>query len=309
MSIDLIEFTVEREGERLDKIIVARLPEYSRSQIQDLITDGRVLVDGTNAKAGHKMKGGERITIDLPEEEESIIEPQHIPLDIIYEDEDIVVINKSADMVVHPGIANEDGTLVNALLSRYPELVDMQDDPRAEGRMGIVHRLDKDTSGLIVTAKNLPSLINLMAQFRERTVEKFYTALVERAPKTETGLIDAPIGRDIKQRKRMGVRKDGKEATTEFEIVDTKFRDGRALVRIKIHTGRTHQIRVHMAFIGCPIVGDTVYGYNKQRIGLKRNFLHASELTFDHPRTGERLTFTSELPVGLQDTMNKLRED
>ncbi|MEL7434376.1 MAG: RluA family pseudouridine synthase, partial [Chloroflexota bacterium] len=169
-------------------------------------------------------------------------------------------------------------------------------------------RLDKDTSGLIVIAKNIDALVHLMGQFKERTTDKTYLAMVERLPKTMMGRIDAPIGRDPKQRKRMGVVNGGKDAVTEFEVVDTEFRDGRALVRIKIETGRTHQIRVHMAFVGAPIIGDTVYGFNRQRIGLKRNFLHAHELAFDHPTTGERMTFTSALPAGLQNTLDKLRE-
>ncbi|MEO1644029.1 MAG: RluA family pseudouridine synthase [Chloroflexota bacterium] len=303
-----MEFTVENEGERLDKILVARLGDYSRSQIQSLISEGAVTVDGQSAKAGHRMKGGERIVVDIPEEEEHVIEPQQIELDIVYEDDDIAVIEKVAGMVVHPGIGNEDGTLVHALLWRYPDMVNMQDDPHAEGRMGIVHRLDKDTSGLIVIAKNIDALVHLMGQFKERTTDKTYLAMVERLPKTMMGRIDAPIGRDPKQRKRMGVVNGGKDAVTEFEVVDTDFRDGRALVRIKIETGRTHQIRVHMAFVGAPIIGDTVYGFNRQRIGLKRNFLHAHELAFDHPTTGERMTFTSALPAGLQNTLDKLRE-
>ncbi|MEL6310007.1 MAG: RluA family pseudouridine synthase [Chloroflexota bacterium] len=303
-----MEFTVENEGERLDKILVARLGDYSRSQIQSLISEGAVTVDGQSAKAGHRMKGGERVVVDIPEEEEHVIEPQQIDLDIVYEDDDIAVIEKAAGMVVHPGIGNEDGTLVHALLWHYPDMVNMQDDPRAEGRMGIVHRLDKDTSGLIVIAKNIDALVNLMGQFKERTTDKTYLAMVERLPKTMMGRIDAPIGRDPKQRKRMGVVNGGKDAVTEFEVVDTEFRDGRALVRIKIETGRTHQIRVHMAFVGAPIIGDTVYGFNRQRIGLKRNFLHAHELAFDHPTTGERMTFTSALPAGLQNTLDKLRE-
>lgn len=247
-----MEFTVEKQGERLDKILVARLSDFSRQQIQALIKEGAVTVDSVSAKAGHKMKGGERIVVNLPEEEEFIIEPEDIPLNILYEDDDIAVIDKASGMVIHPGIGQEKSTLVHALLYRYPEMIDMQDDPVAEGRMGIVHRLDKDTSGLVVIARNLKALRNMMAQFKERTTEKYYLALVERAPKTIEGRIDAPIGRDPKQRKRMSVVNSGKDAVTEFEIVDMAFRDGRALVRIKIETGRTHQIRVHMAFIGCP---------------------------------------------------------
>ncbi|MGJ3239297.1 MAG: RluA family pseudouridine synthase [Anaerolineae bacterium] len=303
-----MEFTVEKQGERLDKILVARLSDYSRAQIQALITEGAVTVDGASAKPGHKMKGGERIMVQIPDDEESYLEPEEIDLTVLYEDDDIAVINKPAGMVVHPGIGQESGTLVHALLFRYPEMVDMQDHPLAEGRMGIVHRLDKDTSGVIVVARHIDALTNLMAQFKDRTTDKTYLALLERTPKTMEGRIDAPIGRDPKQRKRMGVLADGKPAVTEFEVLDMGFRGGRALVQIKIETGRTHQIRVHMAFIGCPIIGDTIYGFNKQRIGLKRNFLHASELSFDHPTTGERVTFSSPLPKGLQNVMDKLRE-
>ncbi|MDQ7027894.1 MAG: RluA family pseudouridine synthase [Anaerolineae bacterium] len=303
-----MEFTIQNAGERLDKILVARLPDFSRAQIQHMISNGLVKVDGQSAKSGHKMKGGERVVVDIPPNEEQIIAPEDIPLMVVYEDDDIAVIDKGADMVVHPGIGQESGTLVNALLAHYPQIIDMQDDPRAEGRMGIVHRLDKDTSGLIVTAKHITALENLMTQFQVRNVEKTYLALLERTPKTDKGIIEAPIGRDPKQRKRMAVVKEGKHALSEYEIIDLQFRDGRCLVKIKIHTGRTHQIRVHMAFIGCPIIGDTVYGYNRQRVGLKRNFLHASELSFDHPTTGERQHFQSELPIGLQNVMGKLRE-
>lgn len=308
MDIEITEFTINTSGERLDKILVAHLPAFSRAQIQDMISSGLVTVDGVAAKSGHKMKGGERVVVNIPEAQEPVIEPEEIALNIVYDDDDIVVIDKSADMVVYPGIGQESGTLVNALLARYPQMIDMQDDPRAEGRMGIAHRLDKDTSGLIVAAKHIAALDKLMRQFKERTVDKIYLAMLERTPKTPTGIIDAPIGRDPRQRKRMGVVKDGKAAVTEYEVLDDQFRDGRCLVKIRLHTGRTHQIRVHTAFIGCPVVGDRVYGFSKQRLGLKRNFLHASELAFDHPTTGERLRFTSELPVGLQDIMKKLRE-
>lgn len=308
MSLEIIEFTVESAGERLDKLLVARLPDYSRAQIQEMIGSGAVQVDGKSAKPGNKLKGGERVVVMLPPEPEFVIEPEDIDLNIVYEDEHIVVVDKPAGMVVHPGIGQEQGTLVAGLLARYPELVELQDDPLAQGRMGIVHRLDKETSGLLVTARNLDALQNLMQQFQERTVEKIYLALLERPPKTLTGVIDAPIGRDLKQRKRMGVRNDGKPAVTEFEVIDSNFRDGRTLVKIHLMTGRTHQIRVHMAFIGCPVVGDTVYGFRKQRTSLKRNFLHATELAFDHPTTGERLHFTSKLPRGLRNVMEKLRE-
>lgn len=308
MPETIITFTVEKAGKRLDKLVLAHLPpEFSRSQVQTLIKDGHVTVDGDSLKAGHKLRGGETVQVTLPVPEESNIQPEEIALNIVHEEDVLMVIDKPAGLVVHPGAGHESGTLVNALLFRYPDMIDMEDDPAAEGRMGIVHRLDKDTSGLMVAARNTRTMHMLMAQFQERTVDKVYLALLEKTPDTLTGLIDAPIGRDPKQRKKLSVVHDGKSASTEFEVLDDNFRDGQALVRLILHTGRTHQIRVHMAFIGCPIVGDRVYGYRRQRVGLKRQFLHAAELGFDHPETGERLHFTSELPVSLTDLMKKLR--
>lgn len=311
---DILLVTVEQAGERLDKLVQDALSEaldeaVSRTQVQQLIKEQAVTVDGKHVKAGVKLRGGETVSITLPpaEDEEAVIEPEDIALDVVYEDDDIAIINKKAGMVVHPGIGQMRGTLVHALLGRYPQLVDMQDDPQAEGRMGIVHRLDKDTSGLMVVAMHLASLQDLMAQFQARTVEKVYTALVERRPKTATGVIDAPIGRDPRQRKRMAVVRDGKPAQTTFSILDDDFRDDRTLVELVLHTGRTHQIRVHMAFIQCPIVGDRVYGFRKQRTSLKRQFLHASRLSLDHPSTGERMGFESALPPGLQNVLDKLR--
>jgi 23S rRNA pseudouridine1911/1915/1917 synthase len=299
-----LEFTVENAGERLDKLIVARLPNVSRAQIQGMIKDGCVTVDGAEVKAGVKLRGGEQVVVTLPEEETTEVQPEAIDLSVIYEDEDLAVIDKPAGLVVHPGVGNESGTLVNALLARWPQIGAM-DDP--DDRKGIVHRLDKDTSGLIVIAKNEDVLFDLMAQFQERVVEKHYIALLERTPQTLVGQIDAPIGRDPKQRKRMAVARDGKPATTEFKVLDTDFRDDQALVQFTPLTGRTHQIRVHAAFIGCPIVGDRVYGFRKQRTRMKRQFLHAAELGFEHPTTSEWMAFKSPLPVGLQDMMRKLR--
>ena len=294
---DTLEFTVSPDdaGARLDMLVLAAIPDLSRVQVQALIKDGQVLVDGRKIKAGVKLRGGESVQVQRPpvasadEPEESSIEPEDIQLKIVYEDEDVVVIDKRAGLVVHPGVGNPRGTLVNALLARYPELIEMEDAEDAEGRMGIVHRLDKDTSGLLVVARNLETMRALMTQFRERTVTKQYLALLERRPKTETGVIDAPIARDPRQRKRMAVIQDGRPAVTEFDIIDDQFQDDRTLVRVTLRTGRTHQIRVHMAFIGCPVVGDRVYGYRKQRTTLKRQFLHATTLIFQHPRTGETL--------------------
>ena len=299
--------SADEPGQRLDKFLLAQLPGYSRAQAQALIRSGCVLVDGAARKTGYKFKGGEQIQVRIPAREERSVEPEDIPLDIVYEDAQLAVINKAAGMVAHPGPGNESGTLVNALLARYPELADMIDDPQTQDRLGIVHRLDRGTSGLLVAARDKPSLLALMRQFQERSVDKIYLALLEQRPKSNTGLIDAPIARDPRQRKRMAVQRSGKPAQTEFEVLDDDFQGDRALVRLKLLTGRTHQIRVHMAFIGCPLVGDTVYGRRKQRVKLKRQFLHARELAFEHPVSGERLRFVSELPVGLRSVMEKLR--
>ena len=292
---------------RLDKFLLAHLPGYSRAQIQRFIRDGYALVDGAPQKTGYKFKGGEVVTLHLPEPQATSIEPEDIPLEIVHEDAHLAVLDKPAGLVVHPGPGHESGTLVNALLGRYPELAKMLDDAEAGERLGIVHRLDRGTSGLLVVARDKATLLALMGQFQARTVDKVYLALLEKRPQSNAGLIDAPIARDQRQRKRMAVQRGGKSAQTEFEVLDDHFQGDRALVRLKLLTGRTHQIRVHMAFIGCPVVGDAVYGFRKQRLKMKRLFLHAQELAFDHPETGERLRFVSELPVGLRSVMEKLR--
>ena len=298
---------VDEPNQRLDKFLLTHLNGFSRAQAQGLIREGCVLVDGAARKTGYKLKGGERITARIPQREETSVKPEDIPLKIVYEDAHLVVIDKRAGMVVHPGHGNETGTLVNALLARYPELAAMMDDPEAGERLGIAHRLDRGTSGLIVAGRDKPTLLELMAQFQARTVDKVYLALLEKRPASNRGIVDAPIARDPRQRKRMAVRRDGKPAETEFEVLDDDFQGDRALVRLKLLTGRTHQIRAHMAFIGCPVVGDTVYGRRKQRVRMKRQFLHAHELAFDHPVSGERVKFVSELPVGLRSVMDKLR--
>jgi 23S rRNA pseudouridine1911/1915/1917 synthase len=302
----LILIANERK-QRLDKFLLAHLPGYSRAQAQSLIRDGCVLVDGEPRKTGFRLKGGERITLRIPAREETSVEPEDMPLAIVYEDEYIAVLDKPAGMVAHPGSGNETGTLVNALLARYPELADMMDDPQVGERLGIVHRLDRGTSGLLVAARTKPALLALMGQFQARTVDKVYLALLEKRPESNRGTIDAPIARDKRQRKRMAVQRGGKPAQTEFEVLDDNLQGDRALVRLKLLTGRTHQIRVHMAFIGCPVVGDAIYGRRKQRVRMKRQFLHAHELAFEHPVSGERMFFVSELPVGLRSVLEKLR--
>jgi 23S rRNA pseudouridine1911/1915/1917 synthase len=293
--------------QRLDKFVLEHVDGLSRTQVQALIREGQITVNGKIEKTGFKFKGGETVNVTIPTVEETTLEPEDIDLDIIYEDDDLAVINKSAGMVVHPGIGHETGTLVNAILARYPELADMFDDPDTQNRLGIVHRLDKGTSGLIVVARNKPTLLHLMNQFQERTVDKVYLALVESTPKSSVGRVEAAISRDPRKRKRMWVHRDGKPAITEFSVIDDHYQGGRAMVRLKLLTGRTHQIRVHMAFIGCPVVGDAIYGRRKQRLKLKRQFLHATELAFDHPTTEERIEFSSPLPSQLQNILDKLR--
>jgi 23S rRNA pseudouridine1911/1915/1917 synthase len=306
MNTEQIEFIADQPGERLDKAILAHIGErLSRAQLQTLIADGLVTLNGNPTKPGLKLKGGEQISLTIPvRDEPENVQPESIPLTIIYEDDDLAVIDKPAGMIVHPGEQNETGTLVSAALDRWPEITAMNIE---EKRAGIVHRLDKDTSGLIVIAKNDLTRRRLSHQFQERSVEKTYLALVEKRPQTTTGRIDAPIARDPQQRKRMAVVRGGRPAVTEFRVIEDDFSGSQALLKVNIHTGRTHQIRVHLAFIGCPVVGDRVYGYRTQRIGLKRQFLHAAELALDHPTTGERLHFEAPLPVGLQNILDKLR--
>lgn len=286
-------------GERLDKQIVSHIgDQLSRAQIQTLIRAGQVTVDGKPSKAAQKLKGGEEICVYIPPPAtDARIVPEDIPLHIIYEDEALAVIDKAAGMVVHPGVGGEKGTLVAAALARWPQIAVMGGE---EKRVGIVHRLDKYTSGLIIIAKEDIVRRRLMSQFQKRAVEKVYLALTETRPKTSAGRIELPIGRDPRHRQRMAVQVGGRPAISEFTVLDDSFPRGQALLRVQIHTGRTHQIRVHLAHIGCPIVGDTVYGYRKARYPLDRYALHASELAFDHPFSGERLRFQSKLPDDLQ---------
>ena len=239
MSEEPLILTVDKPNQRLDKFVLAHLDGFSRAQVQGLIRDGCVLVDGAAQKTGYKLKGGEQITARIPPREETSVEPEDIPLNIVYEDDYLAVIDKPAGMVAHPGPGNETGTLVNALLARYPELAEMMDDPDVGERLGIVHRLDRGTSGLLVAARDKPSLLALMAQFQARTVDKVYLALLEKRPASNIGIIDAPIARDPRQRKRMAVNRAGRSAQTEFEVLDDDFQGDRALVKLKL-LNRTH---------------------------------------------------------------------
>lgn len=297
----VVEFVAAASGERLDKTLAARLEHFSRSQIQALIREGKVLVNGTAVKASYRLEDGDRVVISLPEEtagHEPV--PEAIPLDIVYEDDQVAVVNKPAGMVVHPAFGHNTGTLVNAVLARWPEIALFSEPSRA----GIVHRLDKDTSGVLIVAKTHAALEMLRAQFKGREVRKRYLALVDGAPETPEGVIDAPIGRDPAQRKRMAVRHDGREAVTEFRVIE-HFADY-SLLEVYPKTGRTHQIRVHLAFIGHPVAGDTVYGRRRQAIKLKRHFLHAAAITFIRPGSSEAITAEAPLPAGLENILVKL---
>lgn len=302
------EFIAQTRGERLDKLVLTELQQLTRSHVQTLIKEGHVTVNDKPVKPGEKLKGGETIRVTVMPLPEKTVQAEDIPLEIRYEDEYLAVIDKPAGLVVHPGVGNQTGTLVNALLGRYPEMADLGDEDDEEfERVGIVHRLDKETSGLMVIARTLDAHRHLSDQFKARTVDKVYIALVERVPKTLTGIIDAPISRDPQQRKRMKVQSSGRPAQTQFDVIDVDFKEGQALVKLKIFTGRTHQIRVHMAFIGCPVVGDGVYGFRKRRVAMTRQFLHATHLAFDHPITGKRLDFDSPLPAELEAVLAELR--
>lgn len=303
-SKEIVKFIVEEDelGERLDKAVAVRIEALSRTVIQQLIKDGDILVNNLASKASYRLEEEDTVMVILPEPEPELeVLPQDITLDILYSDDDIAVINKPSGLVVHPGPGNADGTMVNALLSIWPNLPNAEDDPT---RSGIVHRLDKDTSGVIIVALNEESRDNLIDQFKNRTIEKHYLALTERIPDNDKGHIDAPIARDPRQRKRMAVVRSGKEAITDFEIRE-HYQDY-ALLDVHPLTGRTHQIRVHLAFIKCPIVGDKVYGLRKQRIKMKRVFLHAYSISFDHPRTGERMKIEAEMPTSLQKILDKI---
>lgn len=309
MKAQQVELTLNEPGERLDRALAQVMPELSRMQWQRLIKEGRVLVNGRSLKPSQRLEGGEQVFADIPEAVESDLVPEDIPLDIRYEDDDMLVVNKPAGMVVHPGTGHDSGTMVNALLAHCPDLPGIGDTKRP----GIVHRLDKETSGLIVVAKNDQALWYLQRQFKKRTVGKKYLALVVGQVQPPAALIDAPIGRDVTQRKKMSVIVPGspRARSAHARPAQTHYRtlvafDDYTLVECTLHTGRTHQIRVHMAYIGYPIVGDRSYGRRKRRLPVERQFLHAAELTLKRPSDEQEMTFHAELPADLQETLDQL---
>ena len=293
------------EHTRLDVFLTASLPEFSRSRLQGLIRDGFITVDGEPVtKTGRYLEPGERVEIRIPPPVPSGLIAEDIPLDIIFENNDLLVVNKPAGMVVHPSPGHERGTLVHAALGHAPEMEGIG----GEERPGIVHRLDKDTSGLIVIAKNEQTHRWLQDQFRTRTVEKVYLALVDGKPPTPRGRVEAPIGRNATQRKLMSVvpLEKGREAVSEYKTLES-FPE-HTLLEVHPLTGRTHQIRVHMAFLGCPVVGDTVYGKKKSTVDLNRHFLHAYKLRIILPNEKEPRVFEATLPSELQHVLDQLHD-
>ena len=288
----------DNQGARLDKYVCDKLPELSRTRVQKLIADGYVTVNDRGAKAGLKLDIGDRLRVIIPPTPPSPLEPEAIPLNIIYEDDDLLVIDKPAGLAVHPAPGHPGHTLVNAILSHFPHLADIGDSLRP----GVVHRLDKDTSGVMLVAKNSVAQTALVDQFKARSVVKAYLALVRGRLTPENGIIEAPIGRDPRNRKRMAVVTRGREARTEYRVV--KYVGDYTLLEVKPETGRTHQIRVHLSAIGYPVAGDKVYGAKSPH--LSRQFLHASNLGFHLPSTGEYVEFQSELPPDLAQALNDI---
>ncbi|EMS71753.1 RluA family pseudouridine synthase [Ruminiclostridium cellobioparum] len=294
----------DENSARIDAWLAGKLEEYSRSYIQKLCQDGHITVDGVGVKSNYRLKTGERITALIPEAEVLQVTAEEIPLDIVYEDEHIIVINKPKGMVVHPAAGNYTGTLVNALMKHCGESLS---DINGIIRPGIVHRIDKDTSGLLVVAKNNHAHEFLSKKLKTHDIKREYIALVEGIIYESTGKIDAPIGRHPVERKKMSVNvKSGRNAVTHFKVLD-RF-PAATYLELKLETGRTHQIRVHMAYINHPVIGDEVYGRKKQRFDTRGQVLHARRLTLEHPATGELMEFEVPVPDYFTRLIQELKE-
>ena len=292
MEVITLTAAGEDAGKRLDSFLAEEVEELTRSAAQRLLSEGAVTCGGRALGKSCRLTGGETITVALPEPEETEVLPQNIPLDVVYEDEDVIVVNKPVGMVVHPAPGHSDGTLVNALLYHCGGSLS---GVGGERRPGIVHRIDRDTSGLIIAAKNDAAHLSLSAQLADHSLARTYEAVVVGNLREDQGTIDAPIGRCPRDRKKMAVTDHGgRRAVTHYEVL-RRYR-GYTYVRCRLETGRTHQIRVHMAYIGHPLYGDTVYGAKKAAPDMTGQCLHAVALTFLHPRTGERLSLTCPLP-------------
>ena len=291
----------EHAGVRLDAFLSAD-GALTRSQAARLIAEGRVRVNGKPAAKSARLSGGETVTVDVPQLRETALPPQDIPLDVVYEDDDVIVVNKPTGLVVHPAPGHPDGTLVNALLHHCG---DSLSGIGGEKRPGIVHRIDRDTSGLIIAAKNDTAHLALSAQLKDHSLSRTYECLVTGNMKQDSGTVDAPIGRSSADRKKMAVVPTGRRAVTHWEVV-ARY-PGVTHLRCRLETGRTHQIRVHMAYIGHPILGDTVYGAKKPVPGLTGQCLHATGLRFVHPRTGEPVELHCPLPPEFTAMLQKLQ--
>ena len=301
METIFLTATPEEKGRRLDQFLADQLEELTRSAAQRLAEEEHVLLNGKPLKKNYKMTGCETLEVHLPDPEPIDAVPQNIPLDIAYEDEDLLVINKPKGMVVHPAPGNPDGTVVNAVLYHCGESLS---GIGGAFRPGIVHRIDKDTSGLLIIAKNDRAHLYLSEQLKDHTLARTYEAVVIGGLKEDKGMVNAPIGRSPKDRKKMAIVPDGRHAVTHYEVL-ARY-PGYTHIRCKLETGRTHQIRVHMASLGHPIVGDEVYGPSKSKFDLQGQCLHARELTFLHPADGQPRLIKSDLPDYFTDLLHKL---
>lgn len=292
----------ENTGARLDAYIAENINNLSRTMVKKLVEDGNVSVNGKVQKVSYKVQENDEIIVNEPEAKELDIKAEDIPVDVVYEDKDIIVVNKPKGLVVHPANGNWDGTLVNAIMAICK---DSLSGIGGEIRPGIVHRLDKDTSGLLIIAKNDEAHLNMSNQIKDRQVKKIYYALVRGVVPENEATINMPIGRSTKDRKKMAVTKSGKEAITHFKVLErfNKY----TLLEVKIDTGRTHQIRVHLSEIGHPVVGDEVYSNGKNEFGVKGQLLHAKSLDFKHPITGKEMHLETELPEEFENVLKKLR--
>ncbi|HEX2698427.1 MAG TPA: RluA family pseudouridine synthase [Anaerolineales bacterium] len=306
MSEEVFTFRFQKtDEERLDRFLVESLPDFSRARLQALIKNGFVHVNGSPAKkSGQTLESGTLVEVRIPPPAPTNLVGEDIPLDVVFENDDLIVINKPAGMVVHPAAGHKSGTLVHAMLGHDPDI----EGVGGEERPGVVHRLDKDTSGLILLAKNDKAHRWLQDQFRLRKVEKVYLALVDGKPPTPSGRVEAPIGRDPSHRKKMAIvsERKGREAISEYKTLES-FPD-HTLLEFHPLTGRTHQIRLHCAFLGCPIVGDEIYGRKKSSLKLDRHFLHAYKLKITLPNESQSRLFEAPLPPELQNTLDTLRK-
>ena len=294
------QFLCIDSGERIDRFLAGNCPDLSRTRIKRLIVGGEVTVDGAKTNAGFRLRTGQSVVIRVPEPAPSHMVPQAIPISVLYEDEHLLVVDKPAGMAVHPGVGHPDSTLLNAVLGLDSEIGSVG----GQTRPGLVHRLDKDTSGLMLIARSDKSHEHLSAQFKDRSISKGYVALVAGHPEPAEAIIDAPVGRDPHDRKKMAIVDDGRPSSTLYRTTQ-RYR-GCSYMDVRPKTGRTHQIRVHFASIGHPIVGDVTYGQSDPR--LDRQFLHAAYLEFEHPTTGERMEIEAPLPDELQVVLGELGE-